>query len=148
MNFELDGRMRSLIEAIGPEPMSLSAIYHRAGLGKMGRNGSKRNMRDRLLLLDGRFGIQSVEVNGCRLWKRETMLQTSFTTPDPLGAVGVCHNGKWAYPTEAVAKAALRHVRGSIHKNRRRNQKVPKRAYECPWCSMWHLTSKEEQCET
>ena len=47
---------------------------------------------------------------------------------------------KITYPSEAEAKFHLRNI-----KNRGGDHKKPYRAYECPDCSGWHLTSQEDR---
>jgi len=44
---------------------------------------------------------------------------------------GFCR--KAGYKSKAIAKRAMRHMHTSAK---------PNRAYHCPWCSEWHLTSK------
>lgn len=46
---------------------------------------------------------------------------------------------KITYATEAIAKAELSRI-----KSREQKHKKPYRAYECPDCGGWHLTSKED----
>ena len=46
---------------------------------------------------------------------------------------------KIAYPTETEAKWHLRQI-----KQKDGEHKKPYRAYECPHCSAWHLTSRED----
>jgi hypothetical protein len=56
-------------------------------------------------------------------------------------AIRLCPSNKWAYATEAEARRKLGiyaarpdhlHVKGY----------APCRAYRCPWCRYWHLTSR------
>lgn len=46
---------------------------------------------------------------------------------------------KITYATESIAKAELSRI-----KSREQKHKKPYRAYECPDCGGWHLTSKED----
>lgn len=48
--------------------------------------------------------------------------------------------GKTAYPTEHDAQVVL--VGCIIRRNRGRQQRKERRAYQCPACHQWHLTSK------
>lgn len=59
-------------------------------------------------------------------------------SPDPPIVTFICN--KVTYPTEAAAKASLRKIRGAKNKH-----KKPQRAYECPDCSGWHLTSQDSR---
>lgn len=45
---------------------------------------------------------------------------------------------KITYATEAIAKGELREIKKKDQKH-----KKPQRAYECPICSGWHLSSKD-----
>lgn len=57
-----------------------------------------------------------------------------------VGKPTVCPaTGKWGYDTKKEAEEALKVVRSSITK---KSKGVPKRVYECPWCSKWHLTKQ------
>jgi hypothetical protein len=51
--------------------------------------------------------------------------------------IGRCQ--KITYATESIAKAALQTI-----KSKEQKHKKPYRAYECPDCGGWHLTSKED----
>jgi hypothetical protein len=53
-----------------------------------------------------------------------------------------CRTGKRKFPDRAAAKRALTYIRQSNDKR----AKTPGRAYECPMCRNWHLTSQEESC--
>lgn len=46
---------------------------------------------------------------------------------------------KITYATEAIAKAELARI-----KQREQKHKKPYRAYECPDCGGWHLTSRDD----
>jgi hypothetical protein len=49
---------------------------------------------------------------------------------------------KATYPTYAAASAALRSIRDRARRRRRdQHHGLPVRAYRCPACSSWHLTS-------
>lgn len=59
--------------------------------------------------------------------------------------LGRCVSGKTAYPTQvdiAPAVAALRAL------NKARGVRKPVRAYQCPWCSWWHITSSRKYPRT
>ena len=53
-----------------------------------------------------------------------------------------CTSGKRGYKTEAAAESAMR---GIVRDPRLRTGKQPSRAYECPGCGRWHLTSKRRK---
>ncbi len=51
-----------------------------------------------------------------------------------------CDEGKTPYGTEAEAKAVAHAI---VFGKEKRNKPMPNlRAYECPFCSAWHLTSQ------
>lgn len=52
--------------------------------------------------------------------------------------------GKQQYPSEPSALKALRNIRLVNRKHRKRSNKIPCRAYPCPHCHGWHLTSSRE----
>jgi hypothetical protein len=54
---------------------------------------------------------------------------------------GVCRTTKIAYPDEATAAVALAEIREAAEQMAP-GRKVPVRAYECTYCTEWHLTSK------
>ncbi len=67
-----------------------------------------------------------------------------------------CPTSKHRFPTEEAANTEMKRLRvgrtteirsaPTRSQRRKRNTKpVWERAYLCPWCDDWHLTSKEEQ---
>lgn len=50
--------------------------------------------------------------------------------------------GKYGYATEEIALEALDHAKQTRAK--KRSAVVEKRAYQCPRCKLWHLTSQEK----
>ena len=51
---------------------------------------------------------------------------------------GSCITTKTAWPTQVEAVEALERIWANPH-----TKVVPKRAYRCPWCEQWHLTSHD-----
>jgi hypothetical protein len=49
--------------------------------------------------------------------------------------MSACPSGKVGYPSVRAACAKAQHIR---HQSKKRL-----RAYECPWCAGWHLTSQK-----
>lgn len=50
--------------------------------------------------------------------------------------------GKFGYATEEIALRALDHAKQT--RAQKRSDHVEKRAYQCPRCKLWHLTSQEK----
>lgn len=59
-------------------------------------------------------------------------------------ASGICTwNGKWRYESIDSAQMALKTARAAKKQKDRIGKKhIEKRAYSCPWCVGYHLTSK------
>ncbi|MEU4558563.1 hypothetical protein AB0F72_09235 [Actinoplanes sp. NPDC023936] len=54
---------------------------------------------------------------------------------------GLCRTGKTAWPDQEAAELALADIR-AVDELMAPGRKVPRRAYNCEFCSEWHLTSK------
>ena len=73
-----------------------------------------------------------------------TIVPPQRTEPDPPKARTKCPTGKERYPTQAQAEDVL--LKAKIARALRHNEKRREtRAYACPKCLGWHLTSKEAQ---
>lgn len=68
----------------------------------------------------------------------------------------ICHTGKASFATEAEAHAEMARLRdirkqdirqAPTRSQRRKHNTKPvwQRAYQCPWCDAWHLTSKSAE---
>ena len=51
-------------------------------------------------------------------------------------------NGKKQFPTRLLAELELEFVKGERAAGRMDDERVEQRAYECPHCDTWHLTSR------
>jgi hypothetical protein len=132
----------ALVETLGPDPVSVAVLIRSIEGDRRLTRARRRNVTDRLVRLEGKLGIVSVWREGRRLWARHgelTLIKPSEETWGT-GAVGTCaRNAKYCYPTQEAAEKVRRSIVALGHY---KAHKRPRRSYECPWCSCWHLTSK------
>jgi hypothetical protein len=141
----LDERDHAILQVLGPVPMGVTEIALAIGIDKMEtrrdgevrlENKRRRKMNRRLERLSEAFGVESVQQSRGRMWRRSAALMGAG---EATGATGFCAAAqKYSYANEGDALIVKDLVRGAIGHGRKR----PVRAYECPLCDGWHLTSQ------
>lgn len=129
----LDDRDRRILAALSSVPTPAADLVR--AMGEEPSESRKRKVTARLIWLEGIGAAHCDDRSGGRLW-------SAVTVPNSGGAVAVCDwSGKYGYASEDAALLAMQVIREGIEHGRRR----PIRAYKCPRCPWWHLTSKTKE---